>query len=404
MIGLFLLGLLLLTFFWDLYYATHWSKNLTVTLNFLQDFVYAGEQAQLTEQLDNRKKLMLPVLEVAFHMDRALSFFDCENTSVSDYTYKRDIFALLGKQRITRKLSLHCTKRGYYQIDESYLTAFSMLHRKRFSIECPADTALYVYAARTNVSDILVSCERLMGNIQCAKRLFEDPFAFSSIREYTVTDPMNTINWKASARTGELMVNTFESTLTEKVMIYLDVEDSGILKYEYLIEDSVSVAATLTQKLIARGMEVGICVNADTNSDKNAPHPAPSATVPNRMSSEVIYIEPAGGKKQLSVIEQILAKCRSDERIVPFPSLLQTQPTTPIQYRHTSQKLSSFGQAEDAVMIFISKNATQNQDAIEKFADREHPAIWVVPYSRNDTCDITTSNNVCLIKREVSAI
>ena len=404
MISLFLLGLLLLAFLWDLYYATHWKKNLTVTLNFLQNFVYAGEQTQLTEQIENRKKLMLPVLEASFHIDKALSFLDCENTSVSDYTYKRDIFALLGKQRITRKLSVHCTKRGYYRIDESHLTAFSMLHRRRFSVECPADAALYVYAARTNVSDILVSCEHLVGNIQCAKRLFEDPFAFSSIREYTVTDPMNTINWKASARTGELMVNTFESTLTEKVMIYLDVEDSGILKYEYLIEDSVSVAATLTQKLIARGMEVGICVNVDTNSDKNTPHPVPSVTDPSTTSPEVIYIEPAGGKKQLTVIEQMLAKRRSDECIVPFPSLLQAQTTTPTHHRHTSQKFSSFGQAEDAVMIFISKNATHNQDAIEKFTDREHPAIWVVPYARNDTCDVTTSGNICLIKREVNAV
>lgn len=386
MISLFFLGLILLTILWNLYYATHWNKDLTVTLNFLQNFVYAGEQTELTEQIENRKRLMLPVLEVAFHIDRALSFLDCENTSVSDYIYKRDIFALLGKQRITRKLSLHCTKRGYYQIDKYYLTAFSMLHSKRFSIECPADTALYVYAARTNVSDILVSCERLMGNIQCAKRLFEDPFAFASIREYTVTDPMNTINWKASARTGELMVNTFESTLTEKVMIYLDVEDSGILKYEYLIEDSVSVAATLTQKLIARGMEVGICVNV--NFDYGT-------------LLKPIYIEPAGGKKQLVTIEQMLAKRRSDEQIIPFSSLLQDQT---LQQQQIPRKLSSPELPEDAVIIFISKNAAQNQEAIEKFTKREYQVIWVVPHTKNDSCNIITLDNICLVKREVSAI
>lgn len=386
MISLFFIGLILLTVVWNLYYATHWNKNLTVTLNFMQNFVYAGEQTELTEQIENRKKLMLPVLEVAFHIDKALSFLDCENTSVSDYTYKRDIFALLGKQRITRKLSLHCIKRGYYQIDKSYLTAFSMLHRKRFSIECPADTALYVYAARTNVSDILVSCERLMGNIQCAKRLFEDPFAFSSMREYTLTDPMNTINWKASARSGELMVNTFESTLTEKVMIYLDVEDSGILKYEYLIEDSISVAATLTQKLVARGMEVGICVNVNID-DGTLPKP--------------IYIEPAGGKKQLVTVEQMLAKRRSDEQIIPFSSLLQGQ--TP-QQQHTSRKLSSPELPEDAVIIFISKNSTQNQAAIEEFTKGKHQTIWVVPHTKNDSCNIITPNNIFLVKREVSAI
>lgn len=404
MISLFLLGLLLLTFLWSLYYATHWNKNLTVTLKFWQNFVYAGEQAQLTEQIENRKKLMLPVLEVSFHIDKALSFLDCENTSVSDYIYKRDIFALLGHQRITRKLPLHCTKRGYYQIDKSYLTAFSMLHERRFSIEYPADAALYVYAARTDVSDILVSCERLMGNIQCAKRLFEDPFAFSSIREYTVTDPMNTINWKASARTGELMVNTFESTLTEKVMIYLDMEDNGILKYEHLIEDSVSVAATLTQKLIARGMEVGICVNvnADTSDDN---HPLKTNAVSLDLGDsllQAIYIEPAGGKKQLVSIEQMLARRKSEEQIIPFSSLLQVQASSQAYRYSSARKMLSQELPEDAVTIFISKNAAQNQAAIEKSARREYPAIWVIPYTRNDSCNVTTPDNICLIKREVN--
>ncbi|MDE6386541.1 MAG: DUF58 domain-containing protein [Lachnospiraceae bacterium] len=377
MISLFLLAFLSLIILWNLYYATHWNKNLTISLAFCQDFVYAGEQAELTEQIENRKSMMLPVLEVAFHMDKKLSFHDCENTSVSDYTYKRDIFALLGNQRITRKLTLDCKQRGYYQIDKSHLTAFSMLYRKRFSIECPADTALYVYAARTNVADILIACERLMGNIQCAKRLYEDPFAFSSIREYTVTDPMNTINWKASARTGELMVNTFESTLTQKVVLYLDIEDRGILKYEHLIEESISVAATLTRKFIARGMEVGICVNTDIN-----------------------VVEPAGGKKQLANIEQMLAKCKSDDSVIPFTSFLKMLFCPQTDLSPTSRKTLSAERWKDAFSIFISKNAIQNQTAIEQFIGKEQPAIWVVPYSRSELCDIITSDNIRLIKRE----
>ncbi len=380
MISLFLLAFLLLVILWNFYYATHWKQNLTVSLAFCQDFVYAKEQAQLTEQIENRKNMMLPVLEVAFHMDKKLSFHDCENTSVSDYTYKRDIFALLGNQRITRKLTLDCNQRGYYRIDKSYLTTFSMLHKRRFSIECPADTELYVYAARTNISDILVSCERLMGNMQCAKRLYEDPFAFSSIREYTITDPMNTINWKASARTGELMVNTFESTLTQKVMLYLDLEDRGILKYEHLIEESICIAAALARKFISRGMEVGICVNTDGT-----------------------IIEPANGKRRLTDIERLLAKCKSDDSVIPFTSFLKTPFCPQPEPAHKLQKPFSVESPDDAFPIFISKNAAQNQAAIEQFVGNRQPAIWVVPYPRGASCDIVTADNLYLVKREVSA-
>ncbi|MDE7131632.1 MAG: DUF58 domain-containing protein [Lachnospiraceae bacterium] len=384
MISLFFIGLLLLISLWNLYYAKHWAANLVVSLDFLQKCAYTGERVEMTEQIENRKKMMLPILEVGFHMDKNLSFYDCENTSVSDFTYKRDIFALLGRQRVIRKLSLDCRKRGYYRIDKSYLTTFSMLHRRRLSIECPASTELYVYAARTDVSDILVACERLMGSLQCAKRLYEDPFAFSSIREYTVTDPMNTINWKASARTGELMVNTFESTLTEKVMIYLDMEDSGILKYEHLTEESVSVAASLTQKLIGRGMEVGLCVNNQTS---------------------FTYVEPSTGRKHLTDIERTLSCCKSEGNVLPFTTLLAPKTDESTHSIQTDDETPAFpAPPEDAIVIFISKNALQNKAAIEQFAGGSQQAVWVIPYTRGETCNITKSNNIHICKREVSAI
>lgn len=394
MISLFFLGFLLLALLWNQYYAKHWHKNLMITLNFLQEFVYAGDQAEMTEQIENRKRLVLPVLEVAFHVDKKLAFHDCENTSVSDFTYKRDIFALLGNQRVTRKLTLNCTHRGYYRIDKSYLTAFSMLHRRRFSMEFPADTELYVYAARTNVSDILVTCERLMGSVQCAKRLFEDPFAYASIREYTVTDPMKTINWKASARTGELMVNTFESTHMEKVMIFLDVEDSGILKYEYLTEDSISVAASLAQKMIAKGMEVGLCTNIV--SDQNSPKSMPAST-DKKLSTDMAinrnlytqdtftYLPPVSGRKQLSDIERLLAGHRTDAKTAPFPDILG----------------GFTGQTEDALLIFISKNAVQNQPAIETFVDKDKQAVWIVSYPVTESCDVHSESSIHLIKRGI---
>lgn len=380
MISLFFLGMLLLVFAWNLYYEKQWNKNLTVSLKFLQDFVYAGEQVEMTEQLENRKRLVLPALEVAFHMDKNLLFCDFENTSVSDFTYKRDIFALLGSQRVTRKLTLDCTKRGYYRIDHSYLTAYSLLHKKRYSMECPASTDLYVYAKGRNVADILVTCERLMGSVQCAKRLFEDPFAFSSIREYTISDPMKTINWKASARTGELMVNTFESTLMESVMICLDLEDSGILKYDFLIEESVSVAASLARKLIGHGMEVGLCVNVEFGSFHESLRESLASAMVDT-DRPFVKIEPAGGRKQLTNIEQILADSRSEKATIPFAQMLSPQ--------------------KDAVTILISKNVLQSQAAIAEFGAKDGQIVWVIPCPKNEIPDVEMPDNIRLLKREV---
>ncbi len=399
MISLFFLGLLFMTFLWNTYYARHWNQGLSVSLDFVQNSVYAGGQAEMTEKIENRKKLPLPVLEVAFHIDKRLSFLHCENTTVSDFIYKRDIFALLGRQRVTRKLTLNCPKRGYFRITSSELTTFSMLHRQRYSTSCPADTELYVYAARTDVGNILTTCERLMGNLQCAKRLFEDPFAFSSIREYTTNDPMNTINWKASARTGALMVNTFKSTLTRQVMIYLDIEDSGILKYDWLIEESISVAASLAHKLIGNGIDVGICVN--TELDESMMYPEKNALYPSGQFPRVIYTKPACSTKHLTYIEQTLAKCKSDGNIIPFTKFF-IPPDNARKGLPAHMESISFMPPADATLIFISKNVTLNQKVIEGLAHREKQIVWVIPYTRGETCDVKTQENIRLIKREVN--
>lgn len=259
---LLLAALLLLLLGWNIYYRRHWYRQVDVTLDFDRTSVYAGEQVELTEVITNRKKLPLPVLEVGFHTRKELVFQDTENTNVSDYIYKRDIFAVLGRQRITRKIPILCQKRGYYKVEEADITAFSLLYRKRYSQALTTNAAIYVYPAQVNVSGTMTVCERMLGIMQCSRHLYEDPFTFRGIREYTTSDPMKTINWKASARTGGLMVNTFDSVMTQKVMLYLDVEDGGILKQEELVEESIALAASLIRKCMRQGMEAGLLTNA----------------------------------------------------------------------------------------------------------------------------------------------
>ena len=214
--------LLLLLLAWNTYYRRHWYRQVDVTLDFDRTSVYAGEQVELTEVITNRKKLPLPVLEVGFHTRKELVFQDTENTNVSDYIYKRDIFAVLGRQRITRKIPILCQKRGYYKVEEADITAFSLLYRKRYSQALTTNAAIYVYPAQVNVSETMTVCERMLGIMQCSRHLYEDPFTFRGIREYTTSDPMKTINWKASARRHELMVNVYQDERSQQIYSVID--------------------------------------------------------------------------------------------------------------------------------------------------------------------------------------
>lgn len=383
---LLILGILLLELGWTAYYRLNWHRQLQATLQFEEEHVYAGEPAHLIEIIENHKVLPVPVLEVRFHTRKELDFHTENNTAVSDYIYKRDIFAVSGKQRIIRKLTLDCTKRGFYRMEGVGVTAYSTMFKKRYSKDIDCDTALYVYPKMVKVSDIVVTCERMLGTMQCAKHLYEDPFAFRSIREYTITDPMKTINWKASAKSGNLMVNTFDSAIAEKVMIYLDVEDTGILRQEELVEESIAVAASLARKLLSCGMEVGIAANAKVEG-----------------YADYFRLEPQGGKVHLHQIEQALASYKpndmmlsrnvddSEKMTIPYERILNAPP-------------------KDCILIFISKNAAYKQQFIEEMCsnhDKEasgengQMGIWVLPVYSYEANTVKTTGKIQLFIREV---
>lgn len=350
MILYFLLAVGLVTVLWNLYYRHYWAKNITVLLCFETDALYAGEETRLHEVIENRKAMPVPVLEVGFHTKKELDFVREDNTNVSDYIYKRDIFSVLGRQKITREIPLKCTRRGRYEIREAELCTHSLLYGKSFRKALEIDASIYVYPKMTNVSDIISLCERMLGTLQCAKRLYEDPFAFRTIRGYTLDDPMKTINWKASAKTGTLMVNTFDSVLSQKVMLFLDVEDAGILKYEDLVEESISIAATLARRLLRQGIQVGFGFNG------------------NMAAGQESGFMPTNEKGMLIHMERMLAEYLLADGTHSYAAVLDKYPAS-----------------EDTLLIFITKNLNPAlSDAIKRRAG-ENQAVVVYPVYRGET-------------------
>jgi len=82
---------------------------------------------------------------------------------------------------------------------------------------------------------------------------------FREIRKYSYGDPVKFINWKATAKIGELMVNEFEREGKKTVWIFLDANPymlHGDLR-KNCFETAVEVAASLAYYFAVRGHKVG---------------------------------------------------------------------------------------------------------------------------------------------------
>lgn len=353
MIIVFLLGVLAVSTLWEIFYRLQWAKDISVKLWFDTDAVYAGQETKLYEKIENRKRMPIPVLEVGFHIRKEIDFIDVENTNVSDYLYKRDVFAVLGRQKITREIPVKCTKRGKYTASDADITTYTLLYRKHYSKKLQTTAQIYVYPKITDTSQIVTMCERLLGTQQCARRLYEDPFAFRTIRGYTTDDPMKSINWKASAKTGALMVNTFDSVQSQKAMIFLDVEDTGILKYEDLVEESIALAASVIRRLLRQNTEVGFVYNGKNGQ----------------------IFEPSNNKGNCIVFERLLAEFDKEDGVESFEQLIK---------RSFEDTFSKKPLSEDTLLLFLTKNFDCTlYDCISQYR-AERQTLVVVPVYRGE--------------------
>ncbi len=375
MIFVMLLGALLVGAVWGIYYRCQWAKDVTVRLWFETDAVYAGQETKLYEVIENRKRMPVPVLEVGFHTRKELDFADVENTNVSDYLYKRDVFSVLGRQKITREIPVKCTKRGRYLASDADITTHTLLYRKHYSKAVGTEAEIYVYPKMTDVSEIVTVCEHMLGTLQCARRLYEDPFAFRTIRNYTTDDPMKSINWKASARTGSLMVNTFDSVQSQKAMIFLDVEDTGILKYEDLVEESIALAATVMRRLIRQNIEVGFVFNG--------------------RGSDVFF--PENNRKNRIAFERMLAEYDREDGAEDFGQLAR---------RLFSDTFVKKPVSEDTLFLFITKNLKEPLMECIRECAGEHQTLVIVPVPRGERSALREAarsdrDNVFVLVKEV---
>lgn len=256
-----LLLLFLLAFLVRWLYARFWDRGLSCVVSFRDEYAVEDEVSALREVVVNDKLLPLPVVEIDFHMDKRLQFGDGQNASVSDRTYRRDVFALSVRQKITRTLDFKCVGRGWFRIEEAGIMAQDLFLTRKYLTSQPQNTDFYVLPRPVPTEQINIPFSRVMGAVVSRRKVYDDPFEFAGLRGYSRGDPMKYINWKATARAGELLVNLHESTLAQKVIMLLDMEGKGVLQADFLNETAVRIACSLCERLLREGVELSIFSN-----------------------------------------------------------------------------------------------------------------------------------------------
>lgn len=242
-------------------YRMTWKKNLSVEVFFDQDSVNEGENVHIIESVDNNKWNSVISLKVNLNIDKHIRFLNQENTVLTDRSCHSEVFAMTPHSKVMRKMNCFCAKRGYYRIENVFLVSNDLFYTQRLTETVSQDAALYVYPGSVDQADFSIVAERILGQIFTRKQMLDDPFEFRGIRQYEPFDPMRSINWKLSAKVGDLRVNLYENTAEQEVRILLDVGCDMLLQQESLIEEAIRIASALAEKFIDCGIVTSLAAN-----------------------------------------------------------------------------------------------------------------------------------------------
>jgi uncharacterized protein (DUF58 family) len=281
-------------------YRRYWNRNLTVDIRLSDDKAVEGDQLTLIETVTNRKLLPIPILKIKYMTSRFLTFLDMRQSEVTDHTYRNDLISVMMYQKLTRSIPFVCTKRGYYTINKLVLVCNDILLESELVAGYDLNVQLYVYPRLLDNNRFQIPFQKMLGTVLTKRFINEDPFEFTSIREYQFYDTMKTINWKASAKTGSLMVNVYDHTSSQQIKILLNIESDTLRKYDELIEEGIRLATTFATHFIEQGIPTALYTNA--------------LDIVNR---ELLGVPAGSGRNHIRTINETLA--RIDDTLTPPP-------------------------------------------------------------------------------------
>lgn len=355
------------------FFEIYSRRGLSAEVHFDEEELNAGEKSTISITVTNRKNVPLSSVSLAFRVDKTIRCLEEANSALSDYTYRYDVFSIGGYEKVRRIAPILCQKRGYYEIEDLELSTSDLFYRKQFHKPCKSNSVLYVYPAGVPAELSEKAARKIYGEVTARRFLIEDPYEFRGLREYQPSDEMRYINWKASARCGELMVMQKGSMSDQKVMLLLNTAKDGG-DNRVLVEKCISIAYALAEHLIGEGIQTGLISNGT-----------------DRLDGKPVYLEAGASRSHVEAIGRCLARLRETEDQTSFATCMKEQITggadrdvvyvviSEVRNRAAVADFPKLVEAYEGSQMILVKRIDENSEDLEQISP--DVMMWEVPYA-----------------------
>ena len=168
-------------------------------------------------------------------------------------------FALrLGTTEATRELRLHCGRWGGYALGEAHLRLRDRFGLFVHELQLNELLPLRVYPRPEEIRRVLPPLETQVYSGNQVSRGKGEGIEFADVRPFATGDRVRRINWRVSARRGELFVNERHPERNTDVIIFLDSFTEARASQRGTLELAVRAAASLAALYLQRKDRVGL--------------------------------------------------------------------------------------------------------------------------------------------------
>ena len=162
-----------------------------------------------------------------------------------------------GEER-TIRLRLRATRWGLYNVGRIEVRARDPFRLVVWQERFESIQGLKAYPSPESLSRILSPIETQAFSGSEVARVKGDGIEYADIRDYVSGDRVRSINWRASARKGSLIVNERHPERNTDVVLFVDSFAYVRREGRSTLDDAVRAAATLTTRYLDRRDRVGL--------------------------------------------------------------------------------------------------------------------------------------------------
>jgi len=253
------------------YIVNNWQKlayrKLEVNVKLGAVRVFVNEEFDYSIQLTNKKVLPLSWIEADVVIPREMTIKGQNITmNRSNETSSHIVLlSLMWFQRITRVYRASFSKRGYYTVNDSVIKTGDYFGIRNYEKNYDIGQSIIVYPSIKPIEDLVIENKSLSGESIVRRWINDDPTYFSGVREYTYREPLKSIHWIASAKTGTLQVKQNQFTADKSVVFIINIQCSEVVwqgNDSEMIERLVEIGASYIDKASRENIACGIATNS----------------------------------------------------------------------------------------------------------------------------------------------